>query len=407
MPPITRRSLLSAPLAAPLAAARRLEEAPPESLLGSIAPVVAGIQRERGFPMSWAARGAQSPDEWRRRGRAEVQRTLSYVPKPVPLDVKVHATEPREGYELRTISFAASQHYRVPAFLLVPTSGKPPYPALAALHDHGGFFYFGKEKLVEGRNEHASLEPFRAHYYAGRPYASEFARRGFVVIVIDAFYWGERRVQYRQPPPELAKNLQGLEPSQPEYVRAVNRYLGARTAELNTWLSFSGTNWLGIVVHDDRRSLDVLASLPEVDRTRLGCVGLSGGGYRSTYLSGMDPRVRAAVIAGWMTSLPTTVHMPYSVHSDLFDADGLHANLDHPDVASLAAPDCATFVQSCARDRLFTRAGMESAIGTIQTVYRDLKKPEHFSARFYDVPHQFNLEMQEDALAWLSRWLKR
>jgi cephalosporin-C deacetylase-like acetyl esterase len=164
---------------------------------------------------------------------------------------------------------------------------------------------------------------------------------------------------------------------------------------------------MGIVNHDDRRAVDVLASLPEVDAGRIGCAGLSGGGYRSTYLSGMEPRIRASVITGWMTSLPTTLDIPYSVHSALFDAFGVHAYLDHPDIASLAAPDAAVFVQNCAQDRLFTRAGMDAAAEKIRAVYADLKRPERFRSKFYDVPHQFNVEMQEEAFAWLEKWLAR
>ena len=187
----------------------------------------------------------------------------------------------------------------------------------------------------------------------------------------------------------------------------MNSYLRERNYELNTWLSFSGTSWMGIVAHDDRRSVDLLASLPEVDASRIGCVGLSGGGYRSTYLTGLDSRIRASVIVGWMTSLPTTLDIPYSVHAGLFDAFGVHANLDHPDIASLAAPDCAIFVQNCARDRLFTRSGMETAIQKIRSVFADQKHAERFKGEFYDVPHQFNIEMQDDAFAWLEKWLAR
>ncbi|MCX6624649.1 MAG: hypothetical protein NTY38_27030, partial [Acidobacteria bacterium] len=134
--------------------------------------------------------------------------------------------------------------------------------------------------------------------------------------------------------------------------------------------------------------------------------GLSGGGYRSTYLTGMEPRLRASVITGWMTSLPTTLEITHGVHSNLFDAFGLHTSLDHPDVATLGAPGCAVFVQNCARDQLFTRQGMESAAAKIRQVYEDLRKADRFSSKFYDLPHQFNVEMQEDAFRWLDRWLK-
>src|SRR5687768_7950801 len=378
-----------------------------ESFLGNLAPILHSIHQERGFPMDYAHRQGLSVDEWRTRGRAEVLRALSYSPKAVPLDMKVHSVEKREGYELRVISFAGSAHYRIPAYLLVPTQGTGPFPAAVALHDHGGWFVHGKEKLVAMQGEHSALKEFRAQYYGGRAFAEELVRRGFVVVVPDAFYWGERRLQYQDPPADLRNRLASLDPGSAAYVRAMNSYLRERNYELNTWLSFSGTSWMGIVAHDDRRSVDLLASLPEVDATRIGCLGLSGGGYRSTYLTGLDSRIRASVIVGWMTSLPTTLDIPYSVHAGLFDAFGAHANLDHPDIASLAAPNCAVFVQNCARDRLFTRAGMDAAVQKIRSVYADQRQPERFKGQFYDVPHQFNIEMQDDAFSWLEKWLAR
>ena len=376
-----------------------------ESFLGNLAPVIRSIHEERGFPMDYAHRGGMTVEKWRARGRAEVQRALSYTPKTVPLDVRVHAVVKRAGYEVRTISFAGTAHYRVPAYLLLP-QGRGPFPGVVALHDHGGWFFHGKEKLVEMEGEHAALKDFRERYYGGRAWAGELARRGFVVIVPDAFYWGERRLQYRNPPPELRTRLASLDPASVVYVQAVNTYARERVNELNTWLAFSGTTWMGIVNYDDRRSVDVLASLPEVDARRIGCAGLSGGGYRSTYLTGMDPRVRASVIVGWMTSLPTTLDIPYSVHSGLFDAFGAHANLDHPDIATLAAPECAILVQDCAQDRLFTRAGMEAAVRKIAAVFADQKRPERFQGKFYDVPHRFDAAMQEDAFRWLEKWLR-
>lgn len=377
-----------------------------ESFLGNLAPVIRSIHEERGFALEYARRGKLSHGEWRRQARAKVQEFLSYRPKPVPLDLRVHSVVPRDGYEVRVISFAGSAHYRIPAFLLVP-KGRGPFPGVAALHDHGGWFFHGKEKLVRMEGEHAALREFRERYYGGRTYADELVRRGFAVLVADAFYWGQRRLEYGELPPELEKRLAGLRPDEPAYVHAVNAWLGERTSELNTWMAFAGTSWLGILVHDDRRGVELLASLPEVDASRLGCLGLSGGGYRATYLAGMEPRIKAAVITGWMTSLPTTLEIPYSVHRNLFDAFGLHAWLDHPDVAALAAPECALFVQNCARDRLFTREGMERAAAKIQAVYADLKHPGRFQAKFYDVPHEFNVEMQEEAFAWLEKWLRK
>ena len=147
--------------------------------------------------------------------------------------------------------------------------------------------------------------------------------------------------------------------------------------------------------------------MPEVDATRLGASGCPAAvtGRRT---SATEPRLRASVIVGWMTSLPSTLDIAHSVHSGMLDAFGLHANLDHPDVASLAAPDAAVFCDKTARrDRLFTRAGMEAAALKIQKVYQSLGRPDKYRSKFYDAPHQFNVEMQDDAFEWLEAWLRR
>lgn len=386
----------------PASASAQNEE---ESLLGNLGPIIRSIHNARGFPMDFEHRGDLSVSEWRARGRAAVQKALSYNPEKVALDMKVHSVVKRDGYEIRVISFAGSPFYRIPAYLLVP-EGKGPFPGVVALHDHGGWFYHGKEKLVAMEGEHVSLKEFRDRYYGGRAYAEALAKRGFVVIVADAFYWGERRPQFKHPPKGLQNLLTGVDPATTEYVLKTNRYLHDLIGDMHMRMSFTGMTWGGIINYDDRRAVDLLSSLPQVDAERIGCVGLSGGGFRSTYMAGMEPRIKAAVIVGWMTSLPTTLDIPYPVHRDMFDPFGVHASLDHPDIATLGAPDCATFVLNCAQDRLFTHEGMDAAAEKIHKVYVALKHPEKFQSRYYDVPHQFNVDMQEDAFAWLERWLK-
>ncbi len=372
--------------------------------MGSLAPLMHSIQNDNGFRLDYFHRKGLSLEEWRSRGRAEVRRTLSYSPPPVPLDMKVVSTTQREGYEVRTISFAGSPYYRIPAFLLVPLRGRRPYPAVVALHDHGGYYVQGKEKLVQVENEHPALTKFKQELYAGRSYADELAKRGFVVLVIDAFYWGERRLQYSNPPPALREALGNYKPQQVEYVNAMNNWLSLLRHDMISSLSLVGVTWLGIMNYDDCRSVDLLVSLPEVDPNRIGTVGFSIGGMRATYLAGMDSRVRAAIIGGSMTTFPALLDITRSTVAGLPDAPGLHASLDNPDVATLAAPECAIFVQDCWQE-LDHRAGMEQAAEKIMRVYQDLGHPERFRMRSYDVPHQFNVQMQEEAFEWLEKWL--
>ena len=91
--------------------------------------------------------------------------------------------------------FNTTPDLRVPAYVLVPKGPRPaPAPAIVALHDHGGFYLWGKEKLVEIDDEHPVLTEFKQRYYGGRSIATDLARQGYVVVVIDMFYWGERRM---------------------------------------------------------------------------------------------------------------------------------------------------------------------------------------------------------------------
>ena len=164
------------------------------------------------------------------------------------------------------------------------------------------------------------------------------------MIVPDAFYWGERRLQYEQPPPELATRLAALKPEQSEYVVAMNTYLRERVHDLNTRLSFAGTSWLGIVNHDDRQSVAVLAAMPEVDATRLGSVGLSGGGHRATTLrrsfmmrriSSMS-RCRRTRLNGWRlgyAALPASLRQ--AAHQLIVEADAEARTIGHRQVSGV------------------------------------------------------------------------
>ena len=59
----------------------------------------------------------------------------------------------------------------------------------------------GKEKVVEDEREHPYLTAFKQRSYGSKSIASELARQGYVVMAIDMFYWGERRMVLDDDPP--------------------------------------------------------------------------------------------------------------------------------------------------------------------------------------------------------------
>ena len=78
-------------------------------------------------------------------------------------------------------------------------------PGILAFHDHGGNKYFGTRKITRtGDSQHPADERTSANYYGGRAWANEIARRGYVVLVSDAFPFASRRVLL-QDVPEIAE----------------------------------------------------------------------------------------------------------------------------------------------------------------------------------------------------------
>lgn len=62
-------------------------------------------------------------------------------------------------------------------------------------------------------------------------------------------------------------------------------------------------------------------------------------------------------------------------------------------------------MQQCRRDHLFPAAGMEAAVAQLARAYAKAGVPERFRGSFHDLPHSFPPALQEEAFAWLDRWL--
>ena len=286
--------------------------------------------------------------------------------------------------------------------MLIPKDLKKPAPAIVALHDHGGFYFWGKEKIVEVESEHPSLLDFKRHAYSGKSIASELARRGYVVIAIDMFYWGERRMLLDDDPADWRDRPAGI---LAERVAAFNWRAGQAESLVGRTIYSAGFTWSGVMYWDDVRTIDYLVTRPEVDPGRIGCVGLSVGGLRSCHLAALDDRIKAAVVVGWMASYPSQLK-DHVVHTIGFTklVPGLMRFLDYPDVASLAMP-AALLVINGSRDTLFDLDGVRTCFDKLAACYQKAGIAEKLRTHLYDTPHEFNTAMQVEAWEWLKRWL--
>ena len=372
------------------------------SHIGNLYPFVQKQADRSKLELSFLRPEFRDLKQWKSRARARVFEQMFYSPPPVgPAPRQIRRTD-RGDYIEEYLNFQTTPDIRVPAFVLVPKNAKLPAPGIVALHDHGGFYLWGKEKIVAQDGEHPALTEFRKTYYGGRSVPIELVRQGYVVIVIDMFYWGERRMLLDDDPPDFRKRPSSMPK---ERINEFNRRSGQNEELVARSLFTAGISWPGVLLWDDIRTVDYLASRPDVDKNRLGCVGLSVGGYRSFLLAALDERIKAAVDVGWMTSFASQIRTQV-IHSMglTFHLVGLYRYLDLPDLAALIAPRCLMVING-SKDTLFAPDGVKSAFEKIDRIYGKAGAPDHQRCRLFDAPHEFNLEMQAEAFDWLKRWV--
>ena len=370
--------------------------------VGTLFPFIYSQARKTDFPLSFLNDQFKDVSAWKRQARGKLLELLHYAPPKCDPRPEVIEKLDKGDHVREKVIFNTTPDIRVPAYVFIPKKNKLPAPALVALHDHGGFYLWGKEKLAENEDEHPVLADFKKQYYGGVSIASALVRQGYVVIVIDMFYWGERRLILDDDPADWRERPRSISA---ERIAAFNRRAGQSEQLVGRTILAAGFTWPGIIFWDDVRTVDYLITRPEVDPKRIGCVGLSVGGLRSCHLAALDDRIKAAVVVGWMASFPAQLKSRVRNTIGLTKlVPGLYRYLDYPDVATLAMP-AALLIINGKKDQLFDLDGVQQSFDKIESCYKKAGIGDRVRPRFYDTPHEFNNEMQAEAWEWLRKWV--
>ena len=232
--------------------------------------------------------------------------------------------------------------------------------------------------------------------------AATLARHGYAVVATDMYYFGERRLILDSDLEEGINTWSKVESS--ETINKINHRNGEQECWVDRNLQHAGITWAGVLCWDDIRTIDYLATRPEVDINRIACTGLSVGGWRTNFLAGLDPRIKAACIAGWMTSFHEIVPWFVSYTIPAGNVPGLFKYLDYPDVGSLTMPGALMVVHGL-RDVLFPPEGVKAAFRNLSQCYTAIRKPERFTTYTYEGPHKFPARAQQLMLEWFDRWV--
>ncbi len=320
--------------------------------------------------------------------------------------VKVNKQYTYDGLHVEELSWQLPYGRPTEAILLKPENVKGPLPGILAFHDHGGIKYFGKRKITRtSGSRHPLIVEHQKEYYDDLAWANEIARRGYVVLVPDAFPFASRRVLLKDVPDHLKNGLNDDDPENPLHIKAYNEWAAEHEHIMAKSLFSAGTTWPGVFFAEDRKALDILCSRKDVIADRIGCGGLSGGGMRTVFMGGLDSRIKCAVCVGFMTTWKDFLLNKSFTHTWMTYVPLLPNELDFPEILGLRVP-LPTLVLNDEQDDLYTLSEMHQADNILREIFGKAKAEKRYRCSFYPGRHKFDKKMQDEAFNWFDQWLK-
>ena len=310
----------------------------------------------------------------RSRVRAELWQMLGRLPpRPANPRVETLGREDRGDYVVERFRFDNGAGDTVPGLLFLPQQPAGRRPALLYCHWHAGEYDLGKEELFQAR-------------HTPEPPGPAWARRGYVVIAVDASGFGERNGHGPDGPGE--KN-----------------YAAEETAsKFNLWV---GRTFWGMLLRDDLMALDYLASRPEVDPDRIGVTGMSMGATRTWWLMALDERLKAGVAIAYMTRYQNLIaHGSIAEHDIGYFVPSVLSHFDSEAIIALIAPRPVLF-QTGDQDPGSPVDGIHAIEAAVRPVYRLYGKDDAFRSLVYaGQGHVYTPEMWTRTLAWMDEHLR-
>lgn len=274
-----------------------------------------------------------------------------------------------DDYTIDRLAFESLPGYFVPALLYLPRRREGVVPGVLSPCGHAAV---GKA--------HPTYQTLHIN----------LAKRGFAVLTYDPVGQGERSQFWDRGKGRSKFNL-----------------VCGEHCVLGNPLYLLGTSLARYRIWDGIRGLDYLTSLPEVDAKRIGCVGNSGGGTLTAYISALDARVLAAVPGCCITTLPRRMgnrieRDPDSdPEQDVFGLVG--EGVDHAGLLALRTPR-PTLLGTAVRD-FFPIEGARETFDEVKHLYEVAKAADRFGKAEADAAHGLSITLREAAYDWFDRWL--
>jgi len=294
------------------------------------------------------------------------------LPERTPLNAEEGPVVACDGFTLQNILFESMPGVPVVGHLALPASSafKPPYPAVL---------------MPMGHSNDGILAPRYAAHLA------MMARAGFAAFTWDPISQGERR----QSAPKY---------DYPDNCSTEHTSIGARG-----WLV--GWNFARFRIWDGLRALDWLETRRDVDCTRVGVCGTSGGGTMSAYLQALDPRITAAFPNCYVSSIRAVFAERGCHDAEQFFWNQLNVGVNHAAMLAMGCPRVSLATGSRWKD-YFPHVGAVSTFAVFTNLWAHvspsdrttgIRAPWHFHC---DGPHGLPLPTRQAQVDWMTYALR-
>ncbi len=326
--------------------------------------------------LTFTGRSKADWQRWRKRFRAKMLELLGEWPGQVPPRPEVLYRVDEGDFVREKVVIDTEKHYSVPSYVLVPKDrtlargGR--LPAILCLHGHGPF---GKEPVagVRDPNRPEIDANTRAHNY---DYGAQMAREGFLVICPDSRAFGELDDGWTR--------VEARDKCNVHFIRG----------------SLMGLNLLTLNIWDMMKAIDYLETRKDVDAKRIGAMGLSWGGTRTTWIAALDERVKAADIICYLAQFEHFAVRDASFCGSQF-VPGLFRYGDVADIAGLIAPR-PLLIESGIYDHCFPIEPVLRAQEHLRRIYRAAGAADRLAVDTFSGGHQFH---GPSAVEFFSRYL--
>ena len=305
-------------------------------------------------------------DQWKKK-RVEYRRQLlemlglDPLPEKTDLQATVTGTTEHDEFRVERLHFQSRPGLYVTGNLYLPKKIDKPLPAILYVCGHGRV----KKNGVSYGN--------KVHYHH---HGSWFARNGYVCLTIDTLQLGE---------------IEGI-------------HHGTYREGMWWWLN-RGYTPAGVEAWNCVRALDYLESRKEVDASRIGVTGRSGGGAYSWWIAAIDERIKCAVPVAGITDLQNhVVDGCVEGHCDCMFMVNTY-RWDYSMVAALVAPR-PLLISNTDTDRIFPLDGVYRTYTDVRHIYRLYGEADKVALNITAGGHKDTQELRVHAFRWLNHHLR-